>query len=129
MTSRDGNIDGGLLVLRLGVGANGLLLFVLKQAQQPALFTPHPGRIWLLGALAFGSALITLGFLTRFTALCMTLIWAWTLYSGLSAGEPFFLFPVRDVLFMILLAAVGFAGAGRFSVDHVVESSRVRAPG
>jgi uncharacterized membrane protein YphA (DoxX/SURF4 family) len=112
------NIDAGLLALRLGVGANFMLLFALKQAQGGAVFAFHPGRVWMLAALVLGAALVTFGALTRFAAACMALGSLWALCSGLYAHEPFYLFPVRASLFTILFTALAFTGAGKFSLDR-----------
>jgi uncharacterized membrane protein YphA (DoxX/SURF4 family) len=117
-------VDAGLLLLRIGVGANFLLLFLLKQAEASAVFALHPSRTWPLLALASGAVLVTVGFLTRVAAAAMTLSWTWALATGLYLGQPFYLFPVRAVLFIIIFATLAFTGAGRFSVDRRVELRR-----
>jgi uncharacterized membrane protein YphA (DoxX/SURF4 family) len=113
--------NAGLLILRLGVGATSVLLFVLKHAGAVTVF--HPGRAWPV-LLAAGAALITLGFCTRLAAACMALSWAWAFGTGLYFGQPFYLFPVRAFLFVIVFTALAFTGAGRFSVDRILQTRR-----
>lgn len=109
--------NAGLLTLRLGVGATSALLFVLKHA----VF--HPGRAWPV-LLAVGASLITLGFCTRLAAACMAWSWGWAFGTGLYFGQAFYLFPVRAFLFVIVFTALAFTGAGRFSVDRILQTRR-----
>ena len=115
--------DAGVLMLRLGVGTTSVLLFVLKHAEGVTVFVFHPGRAWLV-LLAAGAALVTLGFCTRFAAACMALTWAWAFGTGLYFGQPFYLFPVRAFLFIIIFTALACTDAGRFSVDRILQTRR-----
>jgi hypothetical protein len=117
-------IDAGLLVLRIGLGINFFLLFLLKQAEVSTVFALHSARTLPLAVLAAGAAFVTVGLLTRIAASAMTLIWVWVLATGLYLGQAFYLFPVRAALFIIIFAALACTGAGRFSVDRVLASRR-----
>lgn len=120
-TNHEQRSDLGILILRFGVGVNFVLLFALKQAGAGSVFVQ---RTWPLAALALGAGLVTLGFRTRVVAGCMALVWGWILGYGIYCRQPFYLFPVRSALFVIVFGGLAFTGAGRFSLDHLLQSRR-----
>ncbi|HEY3784418.1 MAG TPA: hypothetical protein VGL55_03985 [Steroidobacteraceae bacterium] len=120
-------LDIGLLVLRLGIGAALVLLLTLKQAAGGAEFLACFSRAGLATLLIAGTASVAVGVRTRGVAAFMALIWASLLGAELYTGEPLYLFPVRAALFLILFAALALTGAGRFSVDHARVSKAISA--
>lgn len=123
----DPQLDLGLLVLRLGLGTAVVLLFTMKQAEGGTEFLIPVARAGLTTLLVAGTSLVAVGVGTRWVAAYMAMIWALLLCAELYTGEPFYLFPVRAALFLILFTALAMAGAGRFSVDQARASKALSA--
>ncbi|MBZ5538757.1 MAG: hypothetical protein LAO31_22655 [Acidobacteriia bacterium] len=124
----DPKIDVGLLALRIGLGFSFVLLFVLIQADGARIFILHPGRLWPLVGLSIAALLVVCGFLTELASALSVLSWAWALYSGLQAGDQWFVLPFRAALYVILFAALAITGPGKFSLDYVLWSKTGREP-
>jgi uncharacterized membrane protein YphA (DoxX/SURF4 family) len=120
----DKEIDLGLLLLRAGMGISFVLLFILKQSHGASVFPHHAGRLWPLIVLSMGALLVACGYFTRVAASLVAASWLWAAYSGVRGGQEWFNFPVRDIEYAFLFAALAFAGPGKFSLDRFRQSKR-----
>jgi uncharacterized membrane protein YphA (DoxX/SURF4 family) len=77
-----------------------------------------------MGILLIATALVAIGLFTRPAAGGLALFWVWILFDGVRAGQPFYSFPVRDALFVIVFSSMALLGAGQFSADGMRRRGR-----
>jgi putative oxidoreductase len=133
-------VDAGLLVLRLGAGLSLLGCFGITKIGWviALLHSPAPlsasGFAQLIRSVGFPAPLllalcavlnetvtplfVASGFLTRVAAAIGALGMAGALYTSLRVGEE----PVRAALYVVAFATLALTGAGRYSVDEIIES-------
>jgi uncharacterized membrane protein YphA (DoxX/SURF4 family) len=69
---------------------------------------------------SIGAFLIGCGLLTRLLAASLALGMAGVLYTSVRLGEDW----PRAALYLIIFIALSFAGAGKFSVDHLLKRKK-----
>ena len=97
----------GTLVLRLGLGASLVLVFVFVlhgASEAPSL---------RLAVLAGVGILAVLGVRTRLTAGAAAVGWLASAVADLVAGKDWFALPVRDFVFALLFTALALMAARR----------------
>jgi putative oxidoreductase len=86
---------------------------------------PLPAFLGVCAVLneSIGALLMACGFLTRWAAAVAVLGMAVAVYISLRLGEE----PLRALLYLVIFAALGLTGPGRFSIDYLL-AKRGRLP-
>lgn len=138
--SAPARVDAGLLVLRLGAALSLLGCFgitkigwVIALLRSPAPLSSS-GFAQLIRSMGFPAPLflalcavlnetvtplfVASGFFIRVAATIGALGMTGALYTSLRLGEE----PVRAALYVVAFATLAFTGAGKYSVDEILES-------
>ncbi len=87
---------------------------------------PYPGPvgIGMIVLFGFGYVAILLGFFTRINAIILFVLTGFVLFAPLELSVQ--LTPQSLVLYLTVLLALIFGGAGYFSLDYLLVGRRVR---
>jgi putative oxidoreductase len=128
------NKDLGLLIIRIGVSLTLFLKHGMPKVMNFSQMSAHfpnpvhigsePSLVFALFADAICSILVTLGLFTRWAALIIFI----NLFTVMSLVEHFSFFgqgaPNTEFVALFVFVNLGliFSGAGRYSIDHSLES-------
>jgi uncharacterized membrane protein YphA (DoxX/SURF4 family) len=76
--------------------------------------------LWITLNESIGAFLVGIGLLTRFAAASLALGMVGALYTSVRLGEDW----LRAAVYLIIFVGLTFTGAGKFSIDHLLQTRK-----